>query len=175
MNLDLNIPFRTRDLIFFKRSDLVFINLFWIGFLTYSFCFVLLSTKQVNYNVFQLIQGISIIVILGSAVNLIKFQFENEYLKILFILFLFWAFVIFLRGFSEEITKQVRDTILFNAWFGGFIYFAPWIMLFPKKLIFYKKLFIAINLSSIGYVIFSFLFINLLLVEGKDILSQAII
>ena len=175
MSFDLNISFRIKDLLFFKRTDLIFINLFWIGFLVYTFCFVLLTTKQVNYNVFQLLQGLSIILILGSSLVLIKFQFKNEYLKILFVLFVVWAFAIFLRGFSVEITKQVRDTILFNAWFGGFIYFVPWIMLFPKKLIFYKKLFIAINISGIFYVIITFLFVNLLLVEGKDNLSQAVI
>lgn len=174
MNINLDISFKTKDLLSFNRSDLVFLNLFWIGFLIYTFCFVLLTTKQVNYNVFQLLQGLSLILILFSASNLVRFKFENEYLKFFFILFVFWAFIIFLRGFSVEFTKEVRNAMFFNAWFGGFIYFVPWIMLFPKKLIFYKKLFIAINISGVFYLIISFLYIDLLLVEGKDVLSQAV-
>lgn len=163
------------SIVFHSRRDLVFMNLFWIGVILYTVCFATMSTKSVPFSLFQLIQLGAIGLMLLSATQLIGYDFENRYLKMLLPLFLLWAMVILLRGFELEFTKERRNAFLFNAWFGAAIYLVPWIALFPKKLIFYRKLFISILLSSIVYVFLCFAFLSVLMVEGKDVASQAVI
>ena len=72
---------------------------------------------------FQPLQLLGLVAIFGSSTYLIKPFFENEYLKIFFFLFSFWAIIILLRGVSFN--KDVLKLIFLNPWFGGMFYLVP--------------------------------------------------
>lgn len=108
-----------------------------------------------------------------AAFSLIKFNFDSQYQKIVFVMFVFWSSVIFFRGFYLD--KDTLKQIILSSWFGGFLYFVPWVMLFPKKLILYKKVFSVIIILGIFYVIYSLLYISDLMEPGKNVLSQDIV
>jgi hypothetical protein len=77
------------------------------------------------------------------------------------------------RGFLFE--YQFIKHILFDATFGILLYFAPLILLFPRDLIYYKKVFDVVVVLAIAYLVYDLLFIKDLLYLGRNIKSQAIL
>ncbi|MFC4873124.1 hypothetical protein [Negadavirga shengliensis] len=71
--------------------------------------------------------------------------------------------------------KGDMKTTILDAWFGGFLYFTPLVMLFPKKLIYYKKVFAVIIILSVFYIIYDIMFISNLMEKEKDVLSREIV
>ena len=164
-----------RDLLHYDREELVTLNLFWIGFVVYTVSWTISKSTQVNYIICQLLQLAGLFVFIPACIRLIKFRFNNEYQKIVFFLFLFWAIIIFLRGL-EEIDTDLVKLIVFDAWFGGFLYFAPIVMLFPLKLIYYKKIFDVLIILAVFYVIFDIMFIhNLMEPDVENVLSRDVV
>jgi len=170
LTLTVKIRNRVKELLVYDREELITLNLFWIGFLLYSIAATFIASKQINYLVFQSIQLLGALILIPAAARIIKFKFENQYQKIIFVLIIFWSIVIFLRGFYLD--KDSLKQIILSAWFGGFLYFVPLFMLFPKKLILYKKVFSVILISGIFYVIISMLFISDLMEAEKNVLSR---
>src|SRR5690606_4419088 len=112
------------DLLYISRSELVTLNLFWIGFILYTASWTLSKSTQVNYIICQIFQIAGIIIFIPTCIKLIKFRFSNEYQKILFVLVLSWSSLTFIRGFfdiNDNVTDFVK-LIFFDPWFGGFLY-----------------------------------------------------
>ncbi|RZK25166.1 MAG: hypothetical protein EOO43_06205, partial [Flavobacterium sp.] len=136
-----------------KTSELL--NKFWIGFIIHSAGFTLSATTVVNYATCQVLQILGIILFFTSAVKLIRWKFHNTYLKILFSLYCCWSFITIIRVYSfeyEDIKNKLFDVD------GIFRFFVPLIFLFPKDIIYYKKLFKAIVAVSIIFIIYDIVF-----------------
>ena len=161
---------------YYDRSELIFLNLFWIGFILYVAGWTLSTTKQVNFVLCQLVQMFGMVLLIPSWAKLVKLKFDNEYQKIIFILLLTWSISIFIRGlFDIESLNDVKG-VLFNPWFGGLFYFAPLVMLFPKKLIYYKKIFDVVIILAVIYILYDLRFIsNLMEPDGENELSRDIV
>ena len=156
------------------KNDVLAIRLFWCGFILYTLAYTLTKTTQVNYLVSQFIQGVSIFIFSAGAILLFKFKFENNYLKWLFILYYSWLFFVVPRGILLDYASI--KLLLFDAWFGLFIYFAPLILLFKKKLGFYKIAFDVVFVLSAFYILFNLVFLKDLLQDDlKNLTSQAIV
>src|SRR5690606_7265797 len=85
-----------------------------------------------------------------------------------------WAIITMIRGLTLE--EDVLRGIIFNPWFGAFLYLVPVIMLFPQKLIYYKKIFDAIIILGLFYLLFDIMFISdLMNPDIADIRSRAIV
>lgn len=168
-----NIRNKVRDLLAYNRQEVIMLNLFWIGFLLYTLSATIVSTRQINYILFQSIQLLGVLLFLPAVVRLIRFEFSSQYQKNVFFLLSFWSLVIFLRGFSLD--KEALKLMILNPWFGGFLYFVPWVMLLPQKLILYKKVFSVITISGIFYVIYSLYFLSDLMETEKNVLSRDIV
>ena len=103
-----------------------------------------------------------------------QFRFSNEYQKVLFIIYILWSTITVLRGI--ELDKEALKGIIFDPWFGGFLYFAPLIMLFPPKLIYIKKIFDVIVILGVFYVIYDLMFLSDLMdPDGENVLSRDIV
>ena len=146
------------------RYELIAINVFWLGFIAYIASSTILSTKEMSFMLFQPLQLLGLAAIISSGAYLLKPNFESEYLKILFFLFAIWAMVILFRGFSFN--KDDLKLIFLNPWFGGLFYFVPFLALFRKSLLLYKKTFSAIILLGLIFLLFSVMF--------RDILTEVI-
>jgi len=159
----LNVTSRERQLL----------NLFWFGFILYTLSYTLSTTQSVNFIVCQSLQLVGIFIFIISSAFLIKIRFQNNYLKVLYPLYLIWLVVVIVRGISFE--YDFIKIMLFDAWYGIFIYFVPIILLFPKKLYYFKKLLDVIVILGVFYVIYDILFLEDLIRYGASLKSQGIV
>lgn len=139
------------------------LNFFWLGFAIYAVSSVFLSSFRSGWILFQGIETIAIVIIVTTSVKLIKFDIENSYLRNLFYLYCLWSLTIFFRDYNLFTDYTYIKTFLFDTMYGGMLYFAPFILLFPKRLSFYKKLFNVIIIFGILFLFFSIILIKDLL------------
>ena len=145
-----------------KRSSVAW-NFFWIGFLVYTIAYsypgITLSLKYL-----QPFQILGILLFVPSGIYLIKWSFESNYLKIVFLFYLLWSVVIIFRGFTLE--YEFLKSMLFTAPFSIFIYFAPLILIFRDTEANLKKLVYVIIVLSFAFVVYVILF-NKIIISGK--------
>lgn len=137
------------------------IKLFWIGFIIYTLGYFLSITIAINQYLRGIIQVLGLLMFIPAAVSLIQFRIENLYLKITFTLYCFWLLSIITRGFLFE--RKFIQNMIFDPFEGVFLYFVPLLVLFPKNLFFYRKMFDTISILSIGFLLYSLFFFKTLI------------
>ena len=144
------------------------LNWFWTGFIVYVLSFILAGSTN-NYIFWQLFQVLGLLIFIKAGINLICFDIQNIYLKIIFILYCSWLLIIIARGFLFNYV--FFKNILLDPYVGIFLYLAPLILLFPQTFVYYRKVFSVVFIFSIFYVIFDILFIKELLNSDRTGLS----
>ena len=145
----------------YKDETSKLLNYFWIGFTIYTASFAISTSTTVNYSLCQVVQISGIILFVPAAIKLITWKFNNSYLKTLFIIYCFWQLTIIARGFSFDYANI--KVMLFDAEAGIFRFFVPLILLFPKNLLYYKKIIIVILVLGLIFLLYDVLFIHNLL------------
>jgi len=145
----------------FDKTTSKTLNLFWFGFIIYSASLSLAASTVVNYIACQALQILGVIIFVPTAIILIQWKFENNYLKIFYILYCSWLLIVIFRGFLFDYANL--KFMLFDAESGLFRYFVPLILLFPRNAFFYKKLFKVIIILGILFIIYDIVFHNNLL------------
>ncbi len=140
-----------------KHTD-KYLNIFWLGFTIYTGAFAMSTSTTGNYKLLQLFQIIGILMFIPSAIKLIKWKFANSYLKVLFGLYIFWQLTIVLR--AEHFNYTYIKEMLFDAELGVFRFFAPLILLFPKNLLYYKKILLVIITLGVLFLLFDVMYID---------------
>jgi hypothetical protein len=139
------------------KQELRYINLFWLGFFIYTLSFVQISgLLNPNYKFFNLLQVLSLSILVYSFVRSSSFDFEDIYLKNLFIFYCLWILIIIIRGISFDYTFLKK--MLFDPYRGILLYLAPMVLLVPLKLINLRKIFKIIPFFSLCFVAYIFLF-----------------
>src|ERR1700750_1664132 len=147
------------DYLLTSHKQLRAFNCFWIGFIIYTLSYTLFAVNFIStFKTAEVLQAFGIFLFLGSSVFLVHFKFENLYLKFAFILYILWLMSVLARGFS--LNSQYVSTMLFEDYVGIFPYLAPFVLLFPQKIILYKRLFQAIVVTGLLYLFFDVLFIR---------------
>lgn len=156
-----------------EKKELQILNFFWAGFILYTAAFTISTSSMVNYTICNILQIIGLFVLIPSAMLLFRLRFDNDYLKIVFLIYCVWQIAVIVRGFifSYEYVKQ----LIFNAYDGMFIYLAPLILLFPKNLNYIKKVIWVIVILGVIYLVFDLIFIRALTVSYDDKNSQNIV
>jgi len=95
--------------------------------------------------------------------SLVSFKVENSYVYTLYILYGLWFLFIFVSSIQSFFDKESLLYFLLNPLYGGILYFAPAIFLFPKKPIFYKKAFDAVMVFCFIYFFYDFISIRYLM------------
>lgn len=117
---------------------------FWYGFAVYLL-FFFLASAETDWLSAASCQGFQIIgfglMIVGS-INIMKFKFDSKYLQTLFTINLLYSVTIVLRGSQYDFNslKQMFLDITFGIW----PYFASLVLLLPRNIKSYKKIFIAL-------------------------------
>jgi len=155
-----------------KRTDRTLIDLFWLGFVVYSASYTISMSELVDYIICQAFQSIGLVMLIPSAIGLIKLRIENIYLQVMFWLYIIWILFIVSRGFELNYTSI--KLMLFDSWYGLLPYLVPFLILFPKKLYFYRRMLDAVLAISVIYVIYDFMFIGHLMNSDRNLLSQTI-
>ena len=157
-----------------NQKELRNLNLFWIGFLIYTLAYTLSTTTLVNYIFCQVIEFVGLAIFISAAFSLVRLRIENNYIKVLFILYICWLFTIVVRGFSLDSTYL--KNFLFDSNIGVFTYLTPFVLLFPQNLSAYKKLCYFIFIVGVFYLFYDLIFIKQLLNRDvEDNLSKGII
>jgi len=153
-------------LLYSSKKQLKQNNIFGIGFILYTLSYALSQTHHVSFKIIGGFQLLGLILLISSAIILLKFKFDNQYLQIIFFLYLFWLTIIILRGFS--LSLDTLKSTFFNASYGILIYAVPLFLLLPKNLIFYKKIFDIIIILGVFYLVYDFVFIHDLLSSDRS-------
>jgi hypothetical protein len=148
------------------------LNFFWIGFLIYTLSFSIAITSYVNFIVCNAFQVIGLALLIPFSVNLIRFKFDSVYVSIVFIIMIGWFFFIIVRGF--QLNYQFIKNLLVNPYEGIFLYFVPFMLLFPRNLLYYKRIFRVIVILGVFYIVYNLFFIKDLLYRGQNLSGQAI-
>ncbi len=131
---------------------------FWIGFTVYAAFFALSTTTTVNYIVCQVFQLSGMILFIPAAIRLISWKFTNDYLRTVFTIYIFWQMTVIMHGFIFN--YNAIKVLLFDAQFGLLLYFAPLILLFPKNLLYYKKIVYVIIALGLIFLLYDVAFIG---------------
>lgn len=115
-----------------------------------------------------------LILMLSGAIPLLKYKFDNVYLKILFSLYITWFIYIVIR--IESIDYTLFKWLLFDAWGGILLYFVPLVVLFPKNLFYYKRIFDVVFVLNISFLILTLLFAKaIFFTDQEDLTSRGIV
>ena len=146
--------------IYVSNKQLRNLHLFGTGFIIYTVASIISGTPNPHFIICQLLQTLSLFLIIPAAINLVRFEIQNQQLKLLFVIYCLWSLLIILRGFQFNYSSL--KIMLFDALFGIFPYFFPLIILFPKKLEVYKKLFGIILLFGVFALLYDIVFFKYL-------------
>ena len=152
------------------RKDQLLLDLFWSGFLMYTLGYAVSQTTYVNYIICQAFQSLGIISMVLAAFSQLQFKFDGFYLKCVFTLYLLWLLSVIFRGATSD--YSVIKIMLFDAWFGALLYFAPLFLLFPRNLFFYKRLFDTILILGLVFLGLSALFVREIIFADQENLTS---
>ena len=158
-----------------KKNEILHLNLFWGGFLLYAFGSIVTSAAIADIKLCQAIQLLGFAGMAYASVFLVKFKMDSGYLRFFFVLYFGWSIITIFRQQSLTLNYDFVKNFLFGGANGGLLYVTPIILLFPRSLVYYKKLFDALIVFAVLYFLLDVVFIKKLLVRGDDIISQSII
>ncbi|RFZ94846.1 hypothetical protein D0C36_04750 [Mucilaginibacter conchicola] len=141
-----------------NKRQIKALNFFWIGIAAYTLCVTYTGSPNANYTISQAIQSVAIVCFMSAAIFIADFKIKSVYLRVTYILYLFWLLTVISRGFVFNV-QSMKD-YLFDGWFGIFAYFVPLVLLFPQNILSYKKAFNVIVILGIFYLFYDALFIK---------------
>lgn len=155
-------------------GELKSINNFWLGFIIYTLAYTLSTTQAVSFILCQVFQTLGLFLLIQASIKLVKYHIENKYLKVIYPLYCFWLLITLMRGFAFNF--DFLKGMLFDAWFGMFLYFVPLLLIFPRSITFYKKAFQAIIILCLAYILLDIVFLRQLLNRDiTNLTSQALV
>lgn len=154
--------FPGENLLTVSKKQETSLNLFWFGFFIYSFFYVL-GMAEPDFISAASCQGVQIIGLTGMIIGgmgLMKFKFDNGYLKTLFTLNLLYSITVVLRGSQYDFNSL--KLMLFDVTFGVLPYLASVVVLLPRNIGAYKKIFTVLLFFGAAYLIGVVIFYNTL-------------
>ncbi|HMI79622.1 MAG TPA: hypothetical protein VK484_12565 [Ferruginibacter sp.] len=138
------------------------LNLFWYGLTVYMVFFVLAVAETTFFTAAncQAVQIVGFIAMAIGGSGLIKFKFDNKYLEILFILNLLYSVSIILRGSTYD--KDSLKQMFLDPTFGVLPYFAAVVVLFPRNIGVYKRVFSILVIFGAFFIAGSVMFYDIL-------------
>ncbi len=154
----------------YERIRVNHLNLFWIGFVSYSVAYAISCTPNPNFVLCNIFQVIGLILFWFASSRLYDVSGKkNRYLSSLTFAYLGWTTFVIYRGFSAD--YEVIKVLLFDPYLGLFLYLAPIFVFFNIDEIHIKKAFDVIIVTGIIYIILSAYFINYIVNTGVENLS----
>lgn len=147
-----------------SKKQLRSFKFFCYGFIIYTIGFVISWVSRGEIFTPDTSQGIQLaglIVLIWGAAELMQYKFDDTYLQTIFSLYIIHAIIILVR--VNDLSYATFKDLLFNLDYTAFIYLAPLVILFPRNLMLYKKLFISLFLLGIVFIIFSVLYLDVVL------------
>jgi len=147
-------------------KKLIALNIFWWSFVLYTSTYVLKINPRISLKICELVQFVSFVFFTASGIYLIQFKIANRYLLTIFIFYILWQFTVIFRGI--HLNYDSIKAMIVDANYGGVIYLVPFVILLPQKFIYFNKLFDAIFILAIVFLIFNILFFHQLLDRSME-------
>ena len=155
------IPFLIDNSFNITKKEEQSLNFFWYGFTVYTLFFVLSATESfISPAACQGLQAIGFIVMIFGASGLIKSKIDDPYLQLVFWIYFLYSVSIIFRG-AEYDFKSIK-LMVFDVSYGAMPYFAPLVLLIPRKVGFYKKIFNILIILGIFFILCVILFYKVL-------------
>lgn len=142
--------------------------IFWTSVAVYGIGSAFTATHATGViKVIQLIQAMAIFGIIYSAGSTVQFAVKNYFLRIALVIYLVYSIFILFHGYeyTYEFTKRL--------FFSSFIkYFFPLIILIPKNLKFYSRIFDIIIVYGIAFLLLNLLFMDLVIAHYEENVAQ---
>lgn len=142
-----------KDLLQKKINSLL--NYFWVGFSLYSIAFVFPAKIQIMVLIHQGLQLFGILLFVPAAFSLINWKEPNNYLKTIAIILLFWNLTVLMRGWNFGYEFIKRMLVASND--GLFMYLLPFLVFFPNKFSSLKKIYNAIIIFGLFFIVSYFM------------------
>lgn len=166
--------FDSRDTI--PKSQNRNLNIFWAGFIIYFMAYTLSATNYVSFIVFQAIQIIGVVLIIFPLFKIVSFKIDNSYLRVVYIIYCSWLGFLILQGLGLLLDYGFLKNFLFDPTYGGILYLAPLLLVFPQNLTSYKKIFDVIFIMCVIYIIYDIVFLrDLLNSDWENLQSQGMV
>jgi hypothetical protein len=146
--------------------ELKALKYFWIGFTLYTLGYTF-ATIDITYLICQPMQVLGMVLFVGASVFLIHFRFENKYLRFVYFAYLIWLFTVIVRGFQFKLSYI--EFSLYQDYMGIYPYFAPLVLLFPRTIFSFQRLFKVIIILGVIGVLLEGIFVRKLL--DRDLTS----
>ncbi|SHN02977.1 hypothetical protein SAMN04488057_105316 [Cyclobacterium lianum] len=142
--------------------------IFWSCFAVYGICSAFTATYSTGMiKVIQVIQAVAILGIIYVVSSTAQFSVKNNFLRITLVLYVMYSIFILFHGYeyTYEFTKRL--------FFSSFIkYFFPLILLIPKNLKFYSRIFDVIIIYSVAFIFLNIIFADLVFVHYEKNINQ---
>ncbi len=134
------------------------LSMFWNGIIVYMVAYAMSATREVYVSaaICQGFQLIGLMMIVAGAVQVSKYKFDSPYLQTLVSLYLVYVTTIIFRG--AEYDSNSLKQMLFSVGKGVLPYFTPVVLLLPRNMAMYRKMFRATVILGLFYILFVFLF-----------------
>lgn len=152
------------NIFYLSKNQEMNLNMFMLGLIVYTAGYMLSVTPNANYVICQAAQTTGLFLIIPGTVGLCSYKFDNEYLKTVFTVFGLWTLGVIFRGLKYDYNSL--KLLFFDPGFGIIGYLVPLVILFPRNLSLYKKVFEVIVILAIFYLL-------LVIVYFKDMRSYA--
>ncbi|MGC4100572.1 hypothetical protein [Ferruginibacter sp.] len=130
------------------------INLFFWGLLLNCLSYLTAITSNPVFSppVCQGFQAIALAMVISSSIDLMKFKFDDKYLESIFPIFIFYCVGIIFRDPGMDYNTWKR--VLFDPGYGMMGYLVPLVILFPRNLYLYKRVFYMLMIFGALFIVY---------------------
>ncbi len=145
------------------KTELRNINFFGYGIIIYTMGYIptMSAVKAIEATTLQGIQLVGLVLLVTGAIGLIKLKFDDKYLETVFKIILIYGVITVIRGLKSDF--NYIKSILFDPIYNIFTYLVPLVILFPRKLQLYKRLFSFLFIYGVMFIYFFSIFIEILM------------
>ncbi len=146
------------------------ISYFWYGFLIFlvTAIIILFGNKYLSGSACQAIQIVALVLMISGSVTLMKYKFDDKYLKNVFTIYFLYSLTVVARGL--ELNYNALKTTLLDGAYGILPYLTPLVILFPRKLAIYRQTFLTHLILGVLFIIHCILYYDI--IHNPDWLSQ---
>ncbi len=137
-----------------SKKQLRSISFFWYGFLifTVTAIFILIGNKYLSGAACQGIQVVALSMMVIEAIDIMKFKFDDPYLKNMFTIYVIYSLTVIPRGLQFDFASI--KTLLLDGGYGLLPYLTPLVVLLPRNFVVYKKTFITLLILGGIFILF---------------------
>lgn len=143
---------------------------FWYGFLVFlvTAILILFGNKYLSGSQCQAIQIVALAFMISGSVTLMRYKFDDKYLKNVFTIYFLYSITVVARGI--ELNYNALKTTLLDGAYGILPYLTPLAILLPRKMVLYKQAFLTHLILGILFIIFIIVYYDV--IHTQDWMSQ---